>query len=85
MELERKIEVTRTETVRINTEIIIGHGHTKRRIKGPFQIAGDPAWLREIAHQLLSECGEGRGYGWRQIVIRMDTEPMTNNAPIEWD
>jgi len=85
MEYEREREVTRTETYKVKAEIIIGHGQTKRRIDGPFQICGDPEWLCEIAHQLLQQCGEGRGYGWRQIVIRMDDTPMTNNPPIGWD
>jgi len=73
-----------------NHELIIGHGQTKRVIRGPFQILGRGPWLRSIAEQIL-KATDGHDdeakyfYGWIDIAIHMESAPMADLSPVEWD
>ena len=68
-------------------KIIIGHGETKRKIDGTFQICGSKEDLLSIAQQ-ISAIADGDessfSYGW--ISVHSDCPKiLANQTPIGWD
>ena len=63
-------------------EIIIAHGKTKRKIKGPFSICISGEELNELI-DTLKEAGTDFGYGWIEVPVKL--KHMPNTMPIGWD
>lgn len=73
-------------------KIIIEHGHTKRKIEGPFNLCAshhDLTHLATILNRVLAEQNEEEQpafyYGWVQITPSDVQESIANTKPRNWD
>jgi hypothetical protein len=66
-------------------EIIIAHSHTKRRMKGNFDICGSKNDLIDFAEQVLSRASSDNfNYGWINIISEKQPA-LADTEPIGWD